>query len=255
MLLRWLLSLCCLWLAVGAAPATAQTVQAVHVAVAANFAAPMQRIAADFEKTGPYKVQLTVGSTGKLAAQIHNGAPFDVLVAADATSVRQLMQQRLLASQSAFTYATGRLVLWSAQPGLVDAQGQVLRGTGFKHLALASPALAPYGAAALQVLQQLGLDGASKARLVFGESIGQTYSFVASGNAELGFVAMSQVWENGALTKGSGWLVPATLHDPLRQQAALLQRAANHPGARALLQFLKTNQAKAVIRSFGYETD
>ena len=178
-----------------------------------------------------------------------------MLLAADTASVQQLAQEQLVVAGTPFTYATGRLMLWSAQGTLVDARGDVLKRQGFAHLAVAAPQLAPYGAAAMQTLSRLGLAEALAPKLVQGESIAQTYSFVASGNAELGFVARSQVWENGALTKGSGWLVPATLHDPLRQQAALLNRAANHPGARALLQFLKTDQAKAVIRSFGYETD
>ena len=239
----------------GTAPAAAQAAQPVQVGVAANFAAPMQRIAADFERSSGHKLLLSFGSTGKLAAQIRNGAPFDVLLAADTASVQQLSQERLVVVGSAFTYATGRLMLWSLQPGLVDAKGAVLQRQGFKHLALAAPKLAPYGAAAMQTLTRLGLAEALAPKLVQGESIAQAYSFVASGNAELGFVARSQVWDNSALTKGSGWLVPATLHDPLRQQAALLPRAANHPGAQALLQFFTTDQAKAVIRSFGYETD
>ncbi|MDP2367460.1 molybdate ABC transporter substrate-binding protein [Rhodoferax sp.] len=229
--------------------------QPIHVAVAANFAVPMKRLAADFEKTGPYKVQLSAGSTGKLSAQIRSGAPFDVLVAADAASVQRLLQERHAVSGSAFTYATGRLMLWSAQAGLVDAQGEVLKRQNFRHLAVAAPQLAPYGAAAMQTLGRLGLSETLAPKLVQGESIAQTYSFVATGNAELGFVARSQVWENGSLSKGSAWLVPATMHDPLHQQAALLTRAGANPGATALLQFLKTGQAKAVIRSFGYETD
>ena len=169
--------------------------------------------------------------------------------------MQQLAGEGRVVGASVFTYATGRLMLWSAQAGLVDARGEVLKGQRFTHLALAAPPLAPYGAAALQTLARLGLAGSLAPKLVQGESIAQTYSFVASGNAELGFVARAQVWENGALRHGSAWLVPASLHDPLRQQAALLSRAAAHPGARALLQFLKTDQAKAVIRSFGYETD
>lgn len=250
--IRSLLLLISLCLLLSGARARAQP---VHAAVAANFSAPMRRIAADFEHSTGNKVVLSFGATGKLAAQIRNGAPFDVLLAADTASVQQLAQERLVVAGSPFTYATGRLVLWSAQPGLVDAKGDVLQRQGFKHLALAAPKLAPYGAAALQTLSRLGLADALAPKLVQGESIAQTYSFVASGNAELGFVAQSQVWENGSLRQGSAWLVPATLHDPLRQRAALLNRAANNPGARALLQFLKTDQAKAVIRSFGYETD
>jgi molybdate transport system substrate-binding protein len=249
---RWLLLVVVLLAWWGRADVFAQP---VHVAVAANFAAPMKRLATDFEQGSGHKLLLSFGATGKLAAQIRNGAPFDVLLAADTASVQQLAQERLLVVGSAFTYATGRLMLWSLQPALVDAKGDVLQRQGFKHLALAAPKLAPYGAAAMQTLTRLGLAEALAPKLVQGESIAQTYSFVASSNAELGFVALSQVWENGALTKGSGWLVPAALHDPLRQQAALLKRAANNPGAHALLQFLKTDQAKAVIRSFGYETD
>lgn len=229
--------------------------QPVHVAVAANFVAPMKRLATDFEQASGYKLLLSSGATGKFVAQIRHGAPFDVLLAADSASVRQLADAGLALGDSTFTYATGRLMLWSPQAGLVDAKGDVLRGNAFKHLAVAAPQLAPYGAAALQTLGRLGLAESLAPKLVQGESIAQTYSFVASGNAELGFVARSQVWENSTLSHGSGWLVPNTLHDPLHQQAALLSRAANQPGARALLQFLKTSQAKAVIRSFGYETD
>ena len=235
--------------------ATTACAQPVHVAVAANFAAPMKRLAATFEQGSGHKLLLSYGASGKLVAQIRNGAPFDVLLAADTASVQQLAQEQLVVAGTPFSYATGRLMLWSAQGALVDAKGQVLKQQRFAHLAVAAPQLAPYGAAAMQTLTRLGLAPALAPKLVQGESIAQTYSFVASGNAELGFVALSQVWENGALTRGSGWLVPATLHDPLRQQAALLTRAANNPGARTLLQFLKTDQAKAVIRSFGYETD
>ena len=252
MRVRFLLAVATVLAALGGVTAWAQP---VHVAVAANFAVPMKRLAADFEQGNGHKLLLSYGATGKFVAQLRNGAPFDVLLAADTASVQQLAQEQLVVAGTPFTYATGRLMLWSAQSALVDARGDVLKRQGFAHLAVAAPQLAPYGAAAMQTLSRLGLAEALAPKLVQGESIAQTYSFVASGNAELGFVALSQVWENGALTRGSGWLVPATLHDPLRQQAALLTRAANNPGARTLLQFLKTDQAKAVIRSFGYETD
>jgi molybdate transport system substrate-binding protein len=252
MRVRFLLAVATVLAALGGVTAWAQP---VHVAVAANFAAPMKRLAADFEQGSGHKLLLSFGSTGKLAAQIRNGAPFDVLLAADSASVQQLAQEQRVVAGTPFSYASGRLMLWSAQGTLVDAKGDILKQQRFAHLAVAAPQLAPYGAAAMQTLTRLGLAEALAPKLVQGESIAQTYSFVASGNAELGFVARSQVWENGALTKGSGWLVPATLHDPLRQQAALLNRAASNPGARALLQFLKSESAKAVIRSFGYETD
>ena len=252
MRVRLLLAVATLLATLGGATVWAQP---VHVAVAANFAVPMKRLAADFEQGSGHKLLLSFGATGKFVAQLRNGAPFDVLLAADTASVQQLAQEQLVVADTPFSYATGRLMLWSAQGALVDAKGQVLKQQRFAHLAVAAPQLAPYGAAAMQTLTRLGLAPALAPKLVQGESIAQTYSFVASGNAELGFVALAQVWANGALTRGSGWLVPATLHDPLRQQAALLTRAANNPGARTLLQFLKTDQAKAVIRSFGYETD
>lgn len=233
-----------------------QAVQAeeVRVAVAANFAAPMKQLAAVFQADTGHQAVLSVGATGKLYAQIKSGAPFDVLLSADEQTPARLAQEGDAVATSRFTYATGRLVLWSAQAGLVDARGEVLKTGPFKHLALAAPSLAPYGAAAVQTLTQLGLMTALSGRLVQGESIGQAYSFVASGNAELGFVALSQVYENGNISSGSGWVVPATLHSPLRQDAVLLTRARGNAGAAALLAFLKTDKARAAIRAFGYDT-
>jgi molybdate transport system substrate-binding protein len=234
----------------GMCVAQAQTVQ---VAVAANFAAPLKALAPDFEKVSGYKLLLSSGATGKLFAQIKSGAPFEVLLAADSVTPARLVQEGQAIASSRFTYATGRLVLWSADPKIVDAQGAVLKSGAFKHLALAAPALAPYGAAALQTLTQLGLLNALTPRLVQGESIGQTYSFVATGNAELGFVALSQVFEHGRLRQGSGWIVPTPLHAPLHQDAVLLNKGQDNPAATALLAFLKTEKSKSVIRSFGYE--
>ena len=156
---------------------------------------------------------------------------------------------------SRITYAIGKLVLWSAKADMVDGQGRVLVTSNFKHIAIAAPKLAPYGAAAQQTLTQLGLLAALTPRIVQGESIGQTYSFVATGNAELGFVALSQVFENGAIREGSGWVVPTQLHAPLRQDAVLLVHARNNPAAKALLVFLRTNRSRTVIRSYGYETE
>ena len=226
----------------------------VRVAVAANFATPMKLLASRFEQETGHQAQISVGATAKLYTQIKNGAPFDVFLAADTDTPAKLAQENAIVPGSRFTYATGRLILWSARLDAVDDQGQVLKTGNFKHLAVAAPKLAPYGAAALQTLTQLGLMDQLRPKLVMGESIGQAFSFVATGNAELGFVALSQVYEDGKLSKGSGWIVPAHLHHPLRQDAVLLLRASRNPAASALLAFLKTAPSRAVIRSFGYET-
>ncbi len=226
----------------------------VRVAVAANFATPLKTLAAEFEKDTGHTLALSAGATGKLYAQIKSGAPFDVFLSADDETPARLEKEGDAVAGSRFTYAVGRLMLWSAQPNTVDAQGAVLKTGNFKHLALAAPHLAPYGAAAVQTLTQLGLLTALQPRFVQGESIGQTYSFVASGNAELGFVALSQVFENGRINQGSGWIVPASLHEPLRQDAVLLTRSRDKAAARALLAFLQGSKARGLIRAFGYET-
>lgn len=224
----------------------------VAVAVAANFTAPMQKIAAAFEVDTGHKAQLSFGATGKLYAQITNGAPFEVLLAADDATPARLEREGKGVANSRWTYAIGTLVLWSAQPGYVDAQGAVLKTGDFKYLALANPQLAPYGLAATQVMDQLGVTSAVKPRWVQGESIAQTYQFVATGNAQLGFVALSQVMANGAITRGSAWQVPANLHDPIRQDAVLLTPGKGNAAALALLQYLRTDKARAIIRSHGY---
>ena len=226
----------------------------VRVAVAANFATPMKQLAVMFQADTGHQAVLSVGASGKLYAQIKSGAPFDVLLSADTQTPARLIQEGDAVAASRFTYATGRLVLWSAQPGLVDGKGEVLKTGQFKHLALAAPQLAPYGAAAVQTLTQLGLLARVSPRWVQGESIGQAYSFVATGNAELGFVALSQIVANGVVSSGSAWVVPATLHSPLHQDAVLLSRGRSNNGAAALLTFLKTDKARAAIRTFGYDT-
>lgn len=225
----------------------------VQVAVAANFFAPMKAIAAEFEKTTGHKAVLSSGATGKFYAQIQSGAPFDVFLAADDETPARLDKENATVAGSRFTYATGKLVLWSARPDLVDAKGEVLRSAKFAHIALAAPKLAPYGAAAVETLTRLGLLAQLEPRFVQGESIGQAFSFVSTGNAELGFVALSQVWENGKLRSGSAWIVPAELHGPIRQDAVLLARGKDNAAATALMAHLKSDAAKAVIRSFGYD--
>lgn len=224
----------------------------VQVAVAANFTALMKIIAADFEKASGHKAALSFGATGKFYAQIKNGAPFDVLLAADDEIPAKIEKEGLGVPGSRFTYAIGKLVLWSAKPGYVDDKGDLLKKGNFEHIALGNPKLAPYGAAAVEVMTRLGLMNALEPKFVQGENIAQTYQFVSTGNAELGFVALSQVYEDGKLKSGSGWIVPATMHSPIRQDAVLLTRGKDNPAAVALLQYLKSEKAKGVIKSYGY---
>lgn len=225
----------------------------VQVAVAANFTAPMKLIAAEFQKETGHKAALTFGATGKIYAQITNGAPFDVFLAADDEAPAKLEKAGVAVAGSRFTYATGKLVLWSAQAGVVDERGEVLKAGNFKHLAIAAPKLAPYGAAAMETMTKLELLASLEPKLVQGESIGQAYSFVSTGNAELGFIALSQVVEGGKIKSGSAWIVPENLHSPIRQDAVLLTHAKDNKAAAQLVAFLKRDKVKAVIRSFGYE--
>lgn len=225
----------------------------VTVAVAANFSAPVQKIAAAFAAATGHKATVVLGSTGKLYAQIKNGAPFQVLLSADDETPIRLGKEGAAIAASQFTYATGRLVLWSRQAGLVDAKGEVLRSGRFDHLALADPKLAPYGAAAVDVMAKLGLAASLQPKLVQGESIGQAYQFVFSGNAALGFVALSQVMVEGKVAEGSAWVVPTHLHNPLRQDAIVLNAGKDNAAATAFMAFLRSDAAKALIRSFGYE--
>ena len=225
----------------------------VQVAVAANFTAPAKLLAAEFEKESGHRAQLAFGGTGKFYAQIRNGAPFEVLLAADDETPARLEKEGIAVAGSRYTYATGRLALWSARPGHVDDKGEVLKKAGFRHLAIANPKLAPYGAAAVEALTALGRLDAVQAKFVQGENIAQTHQFVASGNAELGFVALSQVMKDGRISEGSAWIVPTDLHRPIRQDAVLLNKGRGRPAAEAWLGFLKSDKAQAIIRSFGYE--
>jgi molybdate transport system substrate-binding protein len=224
----------------------------VTVAVAANFSAPMQKIAAAFERETGHRVALAVGSTGRFYAQVRNGAPFQVLLAADDETPAKLEQEGFAVAGTRFTYAIGRLALWSAAADGVDARGEVLRAPGTGKVAIADPRLAPYGAAALEAMTRLGVADALRPRLVQGESIGQAYQFVASGNAAIGFVALSQVLVGGRVDRGSAWVVPAELHAPLKQDAVLLAPGRGQPAALALLAYLRSDAARAVIRAHGY---
>jgi len=225
----------------------------VQVAVAANFSAPMQQIAAEFEKDTGHRAVLSFGATGKFFAQIVNGAPFEVLLSADDETPARLEKELLAAPHTRFTYAIGKLVLWSARAGTVDASGEVLKSGQFRHLALANPKTAPYGAAAIEAMNRLGVLERLAPRFVQGENIAQAYQFAASGNAELGFVALSQVYKDGSITSGSAWIVPATLYAPIRQDAVVLAKAQRNPTAAVLMDYLRTNKARAIMKSYGYE--
>lgn len=224
----------------------------VLVAVAANFTAPMKLIAAEFEKDSGHKVVASFGSTGKFYAQIKNGAPFEILLAADDETPAKLVREAVGQSGSQFTYAVGKLVLWSAKPGLVDGAGAVLKKGDFARLSLAEPKLAPYGAAGIETLKALGAYEAVQPKIVTAESITQAYQFISSGNAELGFVALSQVLKDGKV-EGSSWLVPAHLYTPIRQDAVVLAPGKGRAAVDALMKYLKGEKAKAIIKSFGYE--
>ena len=229
----------------------------VSVAVAANFAAPAQMLAAEFARTTGHKAVVSVGSSGKIYAQIKNAAPYDFFMSADAQTPAKLESEGWAVVGSGFTYATGRLVLWSMNPQLVDPEGADLRLGGhikFDKIALADPKLSPYGLAAEQVMQKLGVYELLKSKFVHGENIAQTYQFVATQNAQIGFVALSQVWLQGRLKEGSAWQVPSHLHSPIRQDAIMLKKAKENPAAAAWAAFIQTEKAKVIIRNFGYES-
>lgn len=232
---------------------TSAQADTVQVAVAANFFGPMKAVAAVLEATTGHKAELVSGSTGKFYAQIQSGAPFDMFLSADNSTPAKLEAEGLAVPGSRFTYARGKLVLWSANAGLVDGGGEVLKKGGFNKLAIANPKVAPYGVAAMETLTKLGLSEAITPKLVQGESIGQTYSFIATGNAELGFVALSQVLEGGKLKAGSAWTVPEKLHAPIVQDAVVLARGKDNKAAADLVKLLKSERIKDLIRSYGYE--
>lgn len=241
-------------IAFGLSLAVAATARAgeVQVAVAANFAGPMARIGEAFTAATGHTLKLSTGATGKFYTQIISGAPFEVLLAADDETPKKLVAEGHALAGTNFTYALGKLVLWSAQPGFVDEQGAVLGSDKVKHLAIANPKVAPYGAAGLEVIKARGLADALAPKIVTGESIAQAYQFVATGNAEVGFVALSQVVVPGKPVAGSHWVVPAKLYGEIRQDAVLLKAGEKNPAAKALLDFLKSEPAKVLIREHGY---
>ena len=263
--------------AIGLALPLAAQADVVQVAVAANFVGPLARIAEGFQATTGHRLTIIAGATGKFNSQIAAGAPFEVLLAADDQTPKKLIADGLAVAGSNFTYAIGVLVLWSATPGYVDDQGAVLAAGRFNKLAIANPKLAPYGRAGMEVLKARGLSAVVTPKLVTAESIGQAYQFVATGNAELGFVALSQVLGAGPSQAqkrplggpaptapaglaalpgkaevGSFWRVPAALYGEIRQDAVLLKAGEKKVAAAALLAYLKSAPAKAVIQAWGY---
>jgi molybdate transport system substrate-binding protein len=231
-----------------AAAATEAAAEETNVAVATNFVPAMDALVERFEQASGHTVLVSSGSTGGHYAQIVNGAPFDAFFAADSERPRLLEANGRAVPGSRFLYAVGRVALWSARPGYVDAGGTILATGDFRHLAIANPQLAPYGEAARDILAARGLWDRLQPRLVTGQDIGQAYSFVQTGNAELGFVAWSQLERGGGEIAGSYWLVPEALHRPIEQDAVLLRDV---PAARAFLEFVKSAEAREIIRRFG----
>jgi len=243
------------WTFLFVAYATNLRAEEALVAVAANFSAPMQQIAVSFQKDTGHQLKMSFGATGGIYAQIKNGGPFDVFLSADQITPQKLEAEGLGVAATRFNYAIGQLVLWSKQDGLVDDKGQVLSGKNIQRIALANPKLAPYGVAAWETMTALGLLEELKPKMVQGDNIAQTYQFVSTQNAQVGFVALSQVFANGQLTSGSAWIVPPHLYKPIRQDVILLKNGKDNSAAKALLMYLKGEKAKAVMKSYGYLTE
>lgn len=251
MLRKWLRTLL-LTLSLCFTPHTA-TADEVLVAVASNFIKPMQAISKQFTQETGHEVKLAFGSSGKLMAQIKHGAPYDLFLSADKDKVTRLLANKLAIAGSEFIYAQGRLVLWSSKQGLVDGTSNILKSNHFQRIAVADAKLAPYGKAAEQVIDKLDIHEHIKPRMVKGENISQTYQFVHTGNAELGFIALSQITQHAEINKGSSWLVPDTYHQAIEQYAVTLNRAKENPAAKALSHFLQQESTLTLIGSFGYD--
>ncbi|HXX73993.1 MAG TPA: molybdate ABC transporter substrate-binding protein [Nitrospiraceae bacterium] len=243
---------CLLFFCAGLLVVSIAQAEQVQVAVAANFVPPFREIAIEFQKVSGHTVELSAGSSGKFYAQIKNGAPFEVFFSADDERPKLLEDEGLGVKGSRFTYAIGRLVLWSQDPALVTGE-DTLRNGKFKHLAIANPKTAPYGTAAMQAMTKLGVWESLQPRIVMGENLGQTSGFLESGNAELGFLARSQVLDEKLRGKGSRWEVPQSLHEPIKQDAVLLVKGQDNPAAKSLMDFMHSSQARVIIERYGYE--
>ena len=230
---------------------TAQA-EEVKAAVAANFTAAIKKLTPLYEQKSGNKLIVSFGATGQFYAQISNGAPFDVFLAADDTTPKKLIGEGKALGTSYFVYARGRLALWSGTPGYVDDKGEVLKTNQFTKIAIANPKTAPYGQAAIETLTALKLLDQLQPKFVTGENIAQTQQFVASGNVPLGFIALAQVKALPAADRGSYWVVPHEFHQPIDQGAVLL-KSAHATAAESFLAFLKSPEAIAIIRDLGYE--
>jgi molybdate transport system substrate-binding protein len=249
-MIRHIIQLCAYVIFVLAANAQAAEIK---VAVASNFASTLKEIAVEFQKDTGHQLAITPGATGKFYAQISNGAPFDVFLSADDETPRKLVQEGKAIAASQFTYAIGRLALWSPSPDLVDKNADILKTDKFKYIAIANTKVAPYGQAAVQTMQKLGVLSKIEPRVVQGESIAQTYQFVSTGNAQLGFVALSQILENGKIKTGSAWIVPEEMHEQLKQDAVVLKSCNQTSVCQALMDYLKSEKVKRMMASYGYK--
>lgn len=243
-----------LTLAMGVLCLSASAGEAI-VAVASNFTAPMKAITAEFESETGHRIELAFGSSGKFHAQIRNGAPFQAFFSADQAKPEALEMANLTVPGSRFTYALGKLALWSTEKTTAEQGLRALTEGHFDRLAIANPKLAPYGAAALEVLQHLEIMGAVEDKIVVGENIAQAYQFVSTGNVDLGFIALAQTKEPGRATAGAVWPVPGKMHSPIRQDAVLLLPGAQNEAARELLQFVKSDKGRAIIEAYGYQSE
>ncbi|GAB1620555.1 molybdate ABC transporter substrate-binding protein [Agarivorans albus] len=251
---KLLSKLCVSWVLLVVATLKVTSLQAaeIKVAVAANFYKPVLALVDHYQKETGHHVQVSAGSTGKLYAQIKNGAPFEVFLAADQQRPSLLVDEGLAEPKSQFTYALGSLVLWSNNPELVDGKGEILKEE-LKHIAICNPKTAPYGAAAVSAMKNLGVYNELKPKFVEGQSVGQTYQQISSGAVDLGFVALSQVLVDKQLNGGSLWLVPNELYSPINQDAVLLKQGTNNAAAKQFLAYLQTEQSKQLIKDFGYD--
>ena len=225
----------------------------INIAVAGNFSKPISEITKAFKQQTGTDINISTGSTGTLYNQILNGAPFSIFLAADESSIQKLIEKRYAISNTKFTYATGQLILWSPESNFVDPNGKILYSNKFKHIAIANPKIAPYGMAAMTVINALHLEGRLQDKLVDGENINSTYEIVASGNAEIGFLALSNVYYGGKIVSGSWWLVPSSLYAPIKQDAVITSYGAKNQLAFQFMGFLKSSEAKNIISSYGYK--
>jgi molybdate transport system substrate-binding protein len=225
----------------------------VHVAAASNFTQPLEKLAEQFTKDTGHRLILSYGATGKLSTQVTNGAPFEVFLSADQEHPKKLIQSGKAVAGTESTYAIGKLVLWSPQLKVIGPQADALKLGRFKHLSIGNPKLAPYGQAAKETLEKMGLWEKFQSRVVLGENITQAYQFVSTGNAELGFVALSQIKQDGKSPEGSFWVVPQSRYSAIKQDVVLLEKGRGNPAAKQFLEFLKSDPAKKIIEKYGYD--